>query len=169
MIRETLTKVYRGSTYLTIPCSIRTSTSILSYQQPILHKNVLAQIIQQSIQDINKEGTVMDMVPVILCSKSFLIDGLDAQGCYVYDFVQHQMIYGALHMEFECENPYAVVLGYIANGRQPKFDQQFIRFGSLLEEIQIEEIHKELTMQLYDEPQQVYLTHLISRTITCRF
>ncbi len=67
MLKETLSKLYGGSTYLTIPCSIRTASSILSYQQPILHKNVLAQMLQQSLKGLNKEGNKVDMVPVILC------------------------------------------------------------------------------------------------------
>ena len=163
MIKETLTKVYGGPTYLTIPCSIRSAASIIPYQQPILHKNVLAQMLQQSLQDVNKEGSGADMVPIILCPKAFLIDGLDAKGCYVYDFIQHQMVYGALHVEYEFEKPYTIVVGYMATQRQPKFDDRFVHFSSLLEDIQIDIINQEMTMQLYDEPQQVHLTHIISR------
>ena len=161
MLKETLSKLYGGPTYLTIPCFIRTASSILSYQQPILHKNVLAQMLHQSLKGLNTEGNTIDMVPVILCPKDFLIDGLDAKGCYVYDFVQNQMIYGALHMDCNVEKPYSIGIGYLATERQPKFEQQFVQCSSLLDDIQIDVIHKELSMQLYDEPQQVYVTHLI--------
>ncbi len=47
------------------------------------------------------------------------------------------------------KNVISIGIGYLANERQPKFEQQFVQFASLLDDIQIDVIHKELAMQLF--------------------